>query len=237
MWSGPRNLSTAMMVSFAQRQDCAVVDEPFYAAYLQATGLKHPIYQEIIDDGETDDKLVAEFCAGTVPNGKTVFYQKHMTQHMIPRFGRNWMKDVVNVFLIRDPRRVIASYNIKRENPNITDIGVIEQYEIFEQVCDMMGEIPVVIDSADILENPKLMLTKLCDALGIEFDYRMLNWPEGARPYDGIWAKHWYGSVWDSTGFAKPSAAEPVIPKALQALASDACEYFNKIKPHALSFD
>jgi len=237
MWSGPRNLSTAMMVSFAQRLDCSVVDEPFYAAYLQATGLKHPMYQEIIDNGEADNEVVANLCTGSVPDDKTVFYQKHMTQHMIPQFDRGWMKDVINVFLIRDPLRVIASYSIKRENPNLADIGVVEQLEIFEQVCDFTGELPVVIDSADILANPKIMLTKLCNALGLEFDHRMLSWSKGPRFYDGIWAKHWYGSVWDSTGFGKPSADKPIIPEALWALASVSQRHFDEMKTHALSLD
>ena len=235
MWSGPRNLSTAMMVSFAQRQDCAVVDEPFYAAYLQATGLKHPMYQEVIDDGNIDDKAVADFCTGSVPDNKSVFYQKHMTQHMIPQFDREWMAKVTNVFLIRDPLRVIASYNIKRENPNLKDIGVVEQFEIFEQVCKLTGEIPVVVDSADILANPEAMLRKLCSALELTFDSRMLSWPQGPKSFDGIWAKHWYGSVWASTGFGAPATSIPDIPKSLRPLADDACRYFNKLKAHALS--
>ena len=235
MWSGPRNLSTAMMVSFAQRQDCTVVDEPFYAAYLQATGLKHPMYQEIIDDGETDDEAIADFCTGSAPDNKCVFYQKHMTQHMIPEFDRAWMAQVTNVFLIRDPLRVIASYNIKRENPVLKDIGVVEQFEIFERVCELTGETPVVIDSADILANPEVMLRKLCIALGLDFDHRMLSWPQGPKPFDGIWAKHWYGAVWDSTGFGSPSTSVPFVPELLQPLADEAQQYFNKIKVHALS--
>ena len=234
MWSGPRNLSTAMMVSFAQRQDCAVADEPFYAAYLKETGLKHPMYQAIIEHGETDGEVVADFCTGPVPHGKAVFYQKHMTQHMIPQFDRDWMRKVVNVFLIRDPVHVIASYNIKRENPKLTDIGVVEQSEIFEQVWQLTGESPLVIDSADILANPERMLRNLCTALDLEFDHRMLKWPRGPRAYDGIWAKHWYGAVWESTGFGPPGTAQPALPKALQSLANESQYYFNKLKIHAL---
>lgn len=235
MWSGPRNLSTAMMVSFAQRQDCAVVDEPFYAAYLQATGLKHPLYQEIIDIGVIDNKAVADYCIGAVPEGKQVFYQKHMTHHMIPEFDREWMAKVTNVFLIRDPLKVIASYNIKRENPNLADIGVAEQLEIFDRVCDMTGEAPIVVDSADILASPELMLRKLCSSLGLDFDSQMLSWAAGPKSFDGIWAKHWYGSVWESTGFGKPSNNNPVIPQSLDGLAQEAQEHFDKIKAHALS--
>lgn len=237
MWSGPRNLSTAMMVSFAQRKDCFVVDEPFYAAYLQATGLKHPMYQAIIDAGEVHAEAVAEYCTGAVPEGKRVFYQKHMTHHMIPAFDRDWTSNVTNVFLIRDPARVIASYHAKRENPTLTDIGVKEQLAIFERVSDTMGEAPVVIDSADILENPELMLGKLCAALGLEFDAKMLSWLAGPREYDGIWAAHWYGSVWQSTGFGAPNRTDPLIPDSLKKLSDDAQHYFKKMKAHSITLD
>ena len=237
MWSGPRNLSTAMMVSFAQRCDCSVVDEPFYAAYLKMTGLQHPLYQEVIDDGVTDPDCVADYCTGPVPDGNSVFYQKHMTHHMIPEVNREWISKVTNVFLIRDPVKVIASYNIKRENPNLADIGVAEQLEIFNRVCDVTGEAPVVIDSADILRNPTLMLGKLCIALALPFDPKMLAWSVGPKPYDGVWAKHWYGSVWESTGFSKPSDTVPIIPESLKDLADDAQGYFKRLKVHALSLD
>ena len=235
MWSGPRNLSTAMMVSFAQRGDCAVVDEPFYAAYLQATGLKHPLYKEIIEGGEADEKAVADYCTDAAPDGKPVFYQKHMTHHMIPQFDRGWISKVTNVFLIRDPKRVIASYNIKRENPNLADIGVVEQHEIFNQVHEITGQIPIVIDSSDILMNPALMLGKLCKALALPFDGQMLNWQAGPKPFDGIWAKHWYGSVWESTGFGKPPNEPAIIPESLNSLADEAMEHFNCLKNHALT--
>lgn len=237
MWSGPRNLSTAMMVSFAQRRDCAVVDEPFYAAYLQATGLVHPMREAIISDGETDPSRVVDFCVGSVPEDKTVFYQKHMTHHMIPEFDREWISRVRNVFLIRDPSRVIASYHIKREDPTLTDIGIVEQVEIFERISDMTGEAPIVIDSADILGDPEQMLGKLCRSLGLSFDKRMLHWLAGPKPYDGIWAKHWYGSVWESTGFGSPSQVPPVVPESLQGVAEEAQQYFQRIKAYALTLD
>jgi len=237
MWSGPRNLSTAMMVSFAQRQDCAVVDEPFYAAYLHSTGLKHPMYREIIESGDTDYRSVAKMCVGAAPNGKRVFYQKQMTHHMISGCDHQWMAKVTNVFLIRDPLRVIASYNIKRENPNLADIGVAEQLAIFERVCDITGEIPVVIDSADILADPARMLDKLCGALGIPFDKNMLTWAAGPKQYDGVWASHWYESVWKSTGFATPNSESPTIPESLMGLAEDAQHYFQQIKGHSITSD
>ena len=226
-----------MMVSFAQREDCFVVDEPFYAAYLEATQLDHPMMDEIIAAGESDPKRVADFCTGPVPDGKQVFYQKHMTHHMIPQFDRQWMSKVNNVFLIRDPSRVIASYNIKRENPTLADIGVAEQYEIFAQIADLQGRTPIVIDSADILSNPALMLGKFCHSIGLEFDKAMLTWPRGPKPYDGVWAGHWYESVWASTGFAKPNATPPIVPEALRGLADEAQRYYAKLRSHAISMD
>jgi len=199
MWSGPRNLSTAMMYSFAQRADCKVVDEPFYAAYLAATGIKHAMYKEIILDGETNPENVAELCTTEVQE-TPVFYQKHMTKHMIPSIERDWIHKVCNVFLIRDPARVIASYHAKQEDPELSDIGVKEQLEIFDKVSQKNGEAPTVIDSADILVAPEAMLRALCKAVDIEFQASMLSWSEGPKPYDGVWAPHWYQSVWKSTG-------------------------------------
>jgi len=184
-----------------------------------------------------DPKRVEDYCIGPVPEDRNLFYQKHMTHHMIPSFDRQWMANVKNVFLIRDPRRVIASYNIKRENPNLADIGVSEQLEIFNQIADMQGEAPIVIDSVDILRNPALMLGRLCQSLAIPFDEKMLSWKAGPKPYDGVWAKHWYGSVWKSTGFAPPPNNSPVVPESLAELAAEAQPYFDELKSHAISLN
>jgi len=211
MWSGPRNLSTAMMYAFGARNDCAVWDEPYYAAYLAATGLDHPMKEEILEQWEQDPDLVAQRCLGSIPDGKTVFYQKHMTQHMIPAFDRSWLTEVVNVFLVRDPARVIASYHLKREEPTLEDIGFKQQAEIFELVADLKGSVPVVIDSSDILADPEVMLEKLCDHIGLSFQPAMLSWPRGGHKDDGPWAPHWYQSVWNSTGFGKTAEDVPQV--------------------------
>lgn len=234
MWSGPRNLSTAMMYSFASRDDSFVVDEPFYAAYLKKTGIIHPMNKEVLEAGETNVESVIDFCTGETPNKKPIFYQKHMTKHMIPSFSRHWITELCNVFLIREPAKVIASYHAKSDDPELSDIGVKEQLEIFDKVCQHLGKPAIVIDSADILAEPKLMLEALCAAIGIEFKSSMLSWKTGPRIYDGVWAPHWYQSVWRSSGFAKPDNSIPVVPEHLEKLLDEANGYFNQIKQYAL---
>jgi hypothetical protein len=234
MWSGPRNLSTAMMYAFAQRADCAVWDEPFYAAYLTATGLDHPMRDRIIATGLTDPNDVIRACTGPAPDGKSVFYQKHMTQHMIPGVDRAWITGVTNVFLIRDPARVIASYAAKRENPTLDDIGFRQQAELFDRVCQAEGKAPPVIDSVDIRANPEAALRKLCDALGLPFDPSMLSWPKGGNAADGVWAAHWYGAVWNSTGFADPEGDLPDVAEDLKPVWEQALPYYEALLPHRL---
>lgn len=233
MWSGPRNLSTAMMYSFGARADCAVWDEPFYAAYLAATGLEHPMRAEVIAAGEPDPNEVANRCAGPAPEGKPVFYQKHMTQHMLPSFPKAWMRDMSHVFLIRDPVRVIASYHAKRENPTLDDIGFKQQAEIFS-VLKAAGHAPVVINSQDILAHPEPALRGLCAAIGLGFDPQMLRWSKGGHKDDGAWAPHWYGAVWQSTGFAKENKALPALSSEGAALCQAAQPYYDVVAAHAL---
>jgi hypothetical protein len=234
MWSGPRNLSTAMMYAFAARGDCAVVDEPFYAAYLAATGLAHPMQQEVIASQSTNPLQVAADCIGPIPQGQSLFYQKHMTLHMIPSFPRDFLHDLTNVFLIRHPARVVASYAKKREGPTLADIGFQQQADLFDQIADHLGHAPLVIDSADIRANPARALSGLCAALGIGFTEKMLHWPAGPKPYDGIWAPHWYNAVHRSTGFEDPEAALPDLAKHYADLVDQALPYYEKLTAHKL---
>jgi hypothetical protein len=229
MWSGPRNLSTAMMYAFGSRSDCAVTDEPFYAAYLAATGLEHPMRADILASQPQDPAEVARTLAGPVPAGRPFWYQKHMTQHMIPGVPRDWMREVKNVFLIRHPARVIASYGAKRENPTLDDIGFWQQAELVAEVKSWGGD-PLVIDSHDIRDNPAEMLEKLCDALGLPFDPGMLSWPRGGHKDDGVWAQHWYGAVWNSTGFAGAEGALPEVPAHLQGVLEAALPFYEELK-------
>lgn len=229
MWSGPRNLSTALMYAFAQRADCAVWDEPFYAAYLAATGIDHPMRQAVIAAGGTDANAVAAACLGPIPRQKTLFYQKHMTLHMIPGFPRGFTRACANVFLIRHPARVVASYARKREAPVLADIGFVQQAELFDEVAGWLGAAPTVVDSADIRANPRETLGKLCSALGITFDPAMLAWPAGPKPYDGVWAAHWYGAVHRSTGFEAVEGPLPELPPDYARLAEEALPYYERL--------
>lgn len=233
MWSGPRNLSTAMMYSFGTRPDFAVTDEPFYAAYLEKTGLSHPMRDDILAAQDTDPHRVAGHLIAANPVARPFWYQKHMTQHMIPGIPRDWMRKMRNVFLIRHPARVIASYAAKRENPSLDDIGFWQQAELYQEVRDWGGD-PVVIDSHDIRENPARHLEKLCDAIGVPWSPGMLSWPAGGHPSDGVWAAHWYGAVWNSTGFAGPEGPLPEIPDHLQPVLDAALPYYHEMKAHRL---
>jgi hypothetical protein len=234
MWSGPRNLSTAMMYAFAARGDCAVWDEPFYAAYLAKTGIDHPMHDAIVAADGRDSAQVAAACIGQIPQEQSLFYQKHMTLHMIPGFDRGFMRQLRNVFLIRHPAQVIASYSKKRERPTLADIGFVQQVEMFEEVAGWMGTAPLVIDSADIRADPAVMLQKLCAGLGIAYTDKMLRWAAGPKPYDGVWAPHWYGAVHRSSGFEDPEGPLPDLAPAYQALSDQALPFYEKLVAYKL---
>jgi hypothetical protein len=228
MWSGPRNLSTAMMYSFAARSDCAVVDEPFYAAYLAMTGIDHPMGDEVLASQPQDPDVVAASLLGSIPAEKPHYYQKHMCQHMIDGVPRDWMRQVVNVFLLRHPARVIASFGAKFDNPTLSDIGFTQQTELYEELC-AAGESPVVIDSADIRRDPEGMLKRLCDAIGLDWDPAMLSWPAGGHKDDGVWAAHWYGAVHQSTTFAGAEGPLPELTGAQADLLEQALPHYERM--------
>lgn len=228
MWSGPRNLSTAMMYSFGARIDCAVCDEPFYAAYLKETKLAHPMADEIIQKHMDEIGSVISYCSGPIPNEKQHFYLKLMAHHMLDEFPTDWARNWVNVHLIRHPARVIASYAAKREDPTLEDIGFAQQLAIYEKLGG------VVIDSHDIRENPEMMLQMLCAEIGIPFSDSMLRWHPGGREEDGIWARHWYGAVHQSSGFAGPEKELPSLTGEYATLCKAALPDYEGLKIHAL---
>jgi hypothetical protein len=234
MWSGPRNISTAMMRAWENRLDTAVVDEPFYACYLAATGLDHPGREEVIRSQPTDWRQVAAAMVGAVPGGKAVYYQKHMSHHMLPDFGREWLDQVTNCFLLRAPAEVVASYAETRRTPALDELGFLQQAELFDREAERVGSAPPVLDAADVLQDPAGMLRALCTALGTEFDARMLSWRPGPRPTDGVWARHWYASVLQSTGFHSRRARSKPVPPGLEPLVDAALPVYERLAAHRL---
>jgi hypothetical protein len=235
MWSGPRNISTAMMRSFEARGDTAVCDEPFYAAYLARTGIDHPMRGEVMASQPRDPAAVAALLLGPVPENKPIWYQKHMTLHLLAGDRLDWRGHVRNAFLIRDPTSVLASYALKRDDVTLADIGFVQQRELFESEAQRLGRPPPVVDAADIVANPARTLERLCNALGIPYTPAMLRWPPGRRATDGVWAPAWYQAVEKSTGFEAPKhRAATELPPHLKALADQARPHYDALAVHRL---
>src|SRR5207249_5817040 len=234
MWSGPRNISTAMMRAWGNRPDTFVIDEPLYAYYLKATGKRHPGADEIIASSDTDWANVIAELTGPIPNGKRIFFQKQMAHHLLPEVDREWLGAVTNCFLIRDPCEVISSYIKKREDPALEDLGYVQQNEIFHFVRTKSNAVPPVVDAKDVLQNPGRMLRLLCEAVGVDFSESMLSWPPGLRDTDGIWAKHWYGEVAKTTSFQpyRPTASE--VPARLREIHQQCCECYGRLYEYRL---
>lgn len=229
MWSGPRNISTAMMRAFENRPDTHVIDEPFYAHYLKETGLDHPGRETVLAGQENDAYLVAQNLLAPMAAGISVFYQKHMSHHLLLGMDQSWLKHMVHAFLIRDPQLMLASYVKTREEVTLTDLGLPQQLALFDQIADETGAPPPVLDAKDVLKDPEGKLTILCDALGIAFDEAMLSWPAGKRETDGVWAPWWYESVEASTGFERYRYREPELDDRLLEIAELAQPYYEKL--------
>ena len=235
MWSGPRNISTAMMRAWENREDCAVIDEPFYAHYLVETGVDHPGRDDVIASQESDDAKVAAMLTGPIPGGKSVWYQKHMTQHMLPEMPLDWLDRVTNCFLIRDPEAVVASFTIQRPDAAAWELGFEQQARLFDHVCDRLGRAPPVIDAADVLKDPRATLTALCKTFGIPFSERMLRWPAGKRASDGVWAPHWYAAVERSSGFAPYQTCKHGLTSFQRKLADQCRPHYEHLAHHRLT--
>jgi hypothetical protein len=229
MWSGPRNISTAMMRAWENRGDTAVWDEPLYAFYLHRTGIDHPGADEVIAAGDTDWRRVVAAVTGPVPGGEPIYFQKHMTHHMLDEVERGWLGCVHNCFLIRDPREVIASYARTRPAVTVSDVGVLQQAALFARAERLAGTPPLVLDSRDVLEDPRAMLTALCAALDVPFSERMLSWPAGPRVSDGVWARYWYDAVQASTGFSPYVNKVHTLPAALAPLAEECLPHYRTL--------
>ncbi|HEY2179922.1 MAG TPA: hypothetical protein VGH15_15230 [Caulobacteraceae bacterium] len=234
MWSGPRNISTAMMRAFGARDDTAVIDEPFYGAYLALSGIDHPMRGEVLAAMETDPAHVAASLIGPAPGGAALWYQKHMTHHMLLAAPRAWMGACRHAFLIRAPERVLASYAARRAAVDFTDIGFAQQEDLFDEVSQRLGQAAPVIDADDILADPRGALDVLCRALEIRFDEAMLAWPPGRRNTDGVWAPVWYEAVERSTGFAPPAAPPARLEPRLKTIADRARPIYQRLARHRL---
>lgn len=223
MWSGPRNISTAMMRAWENRPDCEVTDEPLYAHYLSATGADHPGRDEVIAQGDTDWQRVAAHLTGPAPGGSPIWYQKHMCHHLLPTMQLDWIDTLHNVLLIRDPREVVASYLRTRDTVSAEEIGLPQQLALLDRLQRHTGRTPLIIDSGEFLDAPEAHLRLLCQALNIDFHPSMLSWPAGPRDSDGVWAPHWYHAVWKSTGFDQRRRGVPKL-EGLAASVAEECQ-------------
>jgi len=235
MWSGPRNLSTAMMRSFGSRSDTFVSDEPFYGCFLKRSGADHPMRDEVIAAMDCDWRRVMDSLRGPTPDGSPVWYQKHMWHHMAGPVGHEDFVGFTHAFLIREPERMISSYLRKREAASFEDFGLERQAEFFEREADRLGHAPPVIDANDVLTAPESVLAQLCSALGIEWDPRMLAWEPGRRDGDGPWAPHWYATVEASSGFGPPETGEVRLANEARRLADRCRPYYDSLAAHRLT--
>ena len=223
-----------MMRSWGNRDDTVVIDEPFYAHYLKATGIEHPGANEVIATGETDWQKIVAHLTGPTANGKRIFFQKQMTHHLLPEIDRGWLGAVTNCFLIRDPREVIHSYIKKREDPELEDLGFVQQEEIFDFVRTHTNTVPPVVDARDVLQNPERTLRLLCEAIGVEFSESMLSWPPGLRGTDGIWAKYWYAEVAKTTSFHAYHPSDHEVPARLHEIYDRCRECYQNLSQYRL---
>jgi hypothetical protein len=231
LWSGPRNISTAMMYSFAQRNDTCVVDEPLYAHYLKATGLNHPGREEVLQSQENDgNKVIQQIISGDC--NKPVLFCKQMTHHLV-NLDPDFLSKTFNILLIRDPKQVLISYSKVIDQPTLSDIGIKQSYELFEFLRERNYH-ALVIDSNELLKDPEKILRAVCENTGIGFQSEMLLWTAGARPEDGVWAKYWYKNVHQSTGFATFKKEEPDLPEHLQSVYDEAKPFYDFLYARSL---
>ena len=228
MWSGPRNISTALLRSWGARGDTFVCDEPLYAHYLRETGLDHPGRDDVLASQPNDWEAVVEWLLGPVPDGKAIFYQKHMAHHLLPNVERAWMAKLSNALLIREPKEMLTSLIKVTPSPAVEDTGLPQQWELFESLA-ANGVAPPVIDSKDVLDNPAGMLSALCGALDVPYDEAMLSWEAGPRDTDGVWAPHWYAAVERSTGFQPYKPKDEPVPGALQEVLAECQSIYDRL--------
>ncbi len=219
-----------MMRAWENRPDCQVVDEPFYAYYLERTGIDHPGREDVLRSQPRDWRVVADrLTREPLPGGATVFYQKHMTHHLLPEVDRSALVGLRHAFLVRDPAEVLMSYAKVREDPTLDDLGLPQQVELYQRFGGP------VVDARDVLEQPEATLQALCAALDVEFSPAMLSWPAGRRDTDGVWGPHWYDAVWRSTGFAPYQASTAEVPARLEPLLHQCLPLYDAVAAHRIA--
>ena len=228
-WSGPRNISTALMRSWSSRKDTFVTDEPFYAYYLKETQNNHPMRENIINNYYSNYDEVVDYLIGKVPNQKKIWYQKHMAHHLIDLSKIDWIKKCENCILLRHPKEVINSYTSKNKLNSVTELGYPQQFEIVKFLKKSNHRFKI-IDSVDLLVNPKAVLFDWCESINIKFDQSMLKWEKGSHPNDGIWWKHWYDNVINTSGFQKYQKKDISIENKYDSIYTKSMEYYNYLK-------
>jgi hypothetical protein len=235
MWSGPRNISTAMMRAWGNRPDTAVCDEPLYAYYLLATGhTDHPGYEETVRTHETEWRKVVRGLTGPIPGGKRIYYQKHMAHHVLPGMDMGWIDQLSNCFLIREPRETLLSLLEFLPAPKLEETGLPQQVKLFERIADVNGDAPPVVDSKDMLLNPARTLALLCSRLGVPFLKEMLSWPAGPRETDGAWAPYWYAKVYETTTFAPYKRRRGEIPDHMHRVLDECDALYQRLYQHRI---
>ena len=229
--STPRNVSTALMYSFAQRPDTVVVDEPLYAHYLVETGIDHPGREEVLQSQENDpQKVLKNVIFGTYD--KEVLFLKNMAKHLV-NLDVQFLNDLTNIIFIRNPKQILASFAKVQEKPTLQEIGTIKQLELFEQL-KKSGNQPIILDSGALLNNPKVVLSKVCEAAGIPFYEAMLSWEAGPRPEDGVWAPYWYKNVHQTTGFKVQKTSSRELPEYLKPMYQGLKPYYDQLAAYAI---
>ena len=228
-WSGPRNISTALMRSWSSRKDTFVTDEPFYAYYLKETQKNHPMREKIINHYLSDYDEIVNYLSNTEPSQKYIWYQKHMAHHLIDLSNINWIKKFENCILLRHPKEVISSYTAKNDLNSVEELGYPQQFKIAKFLKKSNVKV-VIIDSSDLLKNPKEVLFSWCKSINIKFDKSMLNWEKGSHPNDGIWWQHWYDNVINTSGFQKYQKKDITIENKYDSIYNKSLEYYNYLK-------
>ena len=235
MWSGPRNISTALMRSWGSRSDAVVCDEPLYAPYLLVTqDRRHPGFDETLAHHETDWRKVAAWLTGPLPDDKRVFYQKHMAHHLLPHIELDWIDELTNCLLIRDPREMLGSLVEFLPEPKLADTGLLQQVTLWRRLVERTGGAPIVVDARDVLADPPRMLRLMTEQVGVPYDEAMLRWEPGPRETDGAWGPFWYEKVYPTTGFTPYQPERRDVPRGLRSLLAECEELYAELYAHRL---